>query len=86
MSDHQLSSRRTIYLPGAGIVFTSDISRALRVASKIEAGLVSINGAHFPAKVTPWSGWKQSGYGHEGGLEAIKEFVHSKTVHIHLTV
>lgn len=67
-------------------MFTSDISRALRVASKLEVGTLSINGSHYPSKVTPWSGWKQSGYGKEGGIESIKEFVQSKSIHVHLNV
>ncbi|KAM5382490.1 hypothetical protein ACJZ2D_002494 [Fusarium nematophilum] len=57
----------------SGIIFTSNISRALRVASKLEVGTLSINGAHWPSKFTPWGGWKQSGYGRESGLESVKE-------------
>lgn len=69
-----------------GIIFTSNISKALKVASKLEVGTLSINGAHWPSKVTPWGGWKQSGYGIESGLEAVKEFVHAKSIHVHLNV
>ncbi|KAH8688454.1 aldehyde dehydrogenase [Ilyonectria robusta] len=68
----------------SGIIFTSDISRALRVASKLEVGTLTINASHYPSKFTPWGGWKQSGYGREGGLEAVKEYVQSKTIHVNL--
>lgn len=68
----------------SGIVFTSNISRGLRVASNLEIGTVSINCAHFPNKQTSWGGWKQSGYGREGGLEAIKECLHAKSLHINI--
>ena len=69
-----------------GIIFTPNISRALRVASKIDVGTFSVNGVQTRSKFTPWGGWKGSGYGREGGLEAVKEYVQSKTVHIHLGV
>lgn len=69
-----------------GIIFTPNISRALRVASKIDVGTFSINGVHIPSKFTPWGGWKASGYGRESGLEAVKEYLQSKSVHVHLGV
>lgn len=69
-----------------GIVFTSDIARALRVASKLEVGTLSINSAHWPSKFTSWGGFKQSGYGRESGLEAVKEYVQSKSIHVALKV
>jgi aldehyde dehydrogenase (NAD+) len=71
-------------LTGTGIIFTSNIGRALKVASRLEVGTLSINCAHWPSKMTGWGGWKQSGYGREGGLEAIKEFVQSKAIHVFL--
>ncbi|KAL5603473.1 hypothetical protein FOVSG1_006223 [Fusarium oxysporum f. sp. vasinfectum] len=70
----------------SGIIFTSDISRALRVASDLNIGTLSINSAHMPIKQTPWGGWKQSGIGREGGLEGLKEYVQSKSIHVNLKV
>jgi acyl-CoA reductase-like NAD-dependent aldehyde dehydrogenase len=68
----------------SGIIFMSDISRALRVASNLDIGTLSINSAHMPIKQTPWGGWKQSGIGREGGLEGLKEYVQSKSIHVNL--
>ncbi|KAF4465158.1 aldehyde dehydrogenase [Fusarium albosuccineum] len=70
----------------SGIIFTSDITRALRVASKLDVGTLSINSAHWTSKQTPWGGWKQSGFGREGGLEGLKEYVQSKSIHVNLNL
>ncbi|KAK5045492.1 hypothetical protein LTR84_009110 [Exophiala bonariae] len=71
----------TPYGLGAAI-YTRDIARALRVAGQIEAGTVGINGAFATSYNTPFGGWKQSGYGRELGLEGIKAYLHSKTIHV----
>ncbi|UPK90648.1 hypothetical protein LCI18_001583 [Fusarium solani-melongenae] len=68
----------------SGIIFTSDITRGLRVASKLDVGTLSINSAHWTSKQTSWGGWKQSGFGREGGLEGLKEYVQSKSIHVNL--
>lgn len=47
-------------------VFTRDISRALRVARRLEVGSVGINVAATTKLDKPMSGWKQSGEGREG--------------------
>ena len=70
----------------AATVYTSDIGRALRVASKIEAGTVGINSAFATAPQTPFGGFKQSGYGRESGPQALKEYVQPKTIHINMNV
>jgi len=75
----------TTYGLGSSI-FTSDIARALRVASKIEAGTVGINSAFATSPQTPFGGVKQSGYGRESGLEGLKNYLHAKTIHINLNV
>lgn len=54
------------------------------MAAELEVGTLSINGSHLMHKTTSWGGWKQSGYGRESGLEAIKEYVQSKSIHVHL--
>lgn len=61
----------------AGYVFTGDVGRAHRTAGRLDAG----NGGAVPAgPAMPFGGRKQSGYGHQGGLAGVQEFVYSKHV------
>jgi aminomuconate-semialdehyde/2-hydroxymuconate-6-semialdehyde dehydrogenase len=64
----------------ASIVWTQDISKANRVASKIESGIVWINCWLLRDLRTPFGGVKNSGVGREGGWEALKFFTESKNV------
>lgn len=68
-----------------GAVWTSDISRAHRVAAEIEAGQVYVNtyGAGGGVEL-PFGGFKKSGYGREKGYEALDTFTATKTVVVHL--
>ena len=61
---------------------TSDISRAHRVAGKLEAGMVIINGLPGMSPGAPFGGYKQSGFGREGGRWGIEEFLQQKNVFI----
>ncbi|OJY63573.1 MAG: aldehyde dehydrogenase [Sphingobium sp. 66-54] len=65
-------------------VWTSDIARAHRMASRIEAGLVSVNTYRPIHWMLPYGGFKLSGIGRENGLEAIDQFLETKTVVIEL--
>lgn len=64
----------------AASVWTSDIGRAQRMAEKLETGIVWINTWLKRDLRTPFGGMKQSGYGREGGMDAIKFFTEAKTV------
>jgi len=55
---------------GAGI-WTTELSRAHRVAAQIEAGLVWVNTHHRNDPSSPWGGMKESGIGRENGIEAL---------------
>ena len=69
----------------AGYIFSNDISRVHRVAPKLDTGNVGVNGAFVTAGPTlPFGGRKQSGYGKQGGLAGVTEFVNTKTVTIAL--
>jgi aldehyde dehydrogenase (NAD+) len=69
----------------AAYLFTADLSRAHRMASRLEAGNVGINGGSAPAgPAMPFGGRKQSGYGKQGGLAGVAEFVDAKTVQVRL--
>lgn len=65
----------------AAYVQTGDPKRAERVASRLRAGMVHINGG--PHRYgSPFGGYKQSGNGREGGMFGLEDFLEVKTVHI----
>jgi aldehyde dehydrogenase (NAD+) len=66
-------------------VFTKDISRALRVAKRMEAGQVGINCSspiNFPNM--SFGGWKSSGEGMECGQDGLNQWTEKKSVFIAL--
>ncbi|KAK6376120.1 hypothetical protein LTS17_007371 [Exophiala oligosperma] len=68
-------------------VYTSDIARALRVTSLIEAGNIAVNSNYLPGHTVPFGGWKESGNGsREAGLAGLKSFMETKSVLINMKV
>ncbi|NLU71885.1 aldehyde dehydrogenase [Streptomyces sp. HNM0575] len=68
----------------AGAVFSRDISRALRVAERIEAGQIGVNTWVTGRVETPFGGYKNSGYGREKGIEALNHYSQLKCVIVRL--
>ena len=68
-----------------GGLWTSDVSRAHRVAARIEAGLVSVNTFRPVHWMLPYGGYKLSGIGRENGMDAVREFTETKTVVVELS-
>jgi aminomuconate-semialdehyde/2-hydroxymuconate-6-semialdehyde dehydrogenase len=66
----------------AATVWTRDLSKAQRMANSLETGIVWVNTWMQRDLRTPFGGSKQSGYGREGGLDAIKFFTEPKTISI----
>ena len=60
-------------------VWTKEFSQAHRVADKIEAGIVWINGHHLNDPSSPWGGFKDSGMGKENGIEAYESYTKVKS-------
>jgi aldehyde dehydrogenase (NAD+) len=60
-------------------VYTTDVRRAFRLARAVRAGTFGINGYNVEPHA-PFGGYKASGLGREGGIEAIKAFTEVKTV------
>jgi len=66
----------------AAAVWTSDIGRALRMSEKLQAGTVWINTYRAVSYMAPFGGYKDSGLGRENGMQAIREYLQTKTVWI----
>ena len=65
-------------------LWTQDVSRAHRVAQRIDCGTVWINCWLLRDLRVPFGGMKQSGVGREGGLEALRFFTEAKNVCVRL--
>jgi aldehyde dehydrogenase (NAD+) len=65
----------------AGAVWSKDESRAQRVARRIRAGQVDVNGGAFNLNA-PFGGFKQSGHGREAGVYGLEEFLEYKSLQL----
>jgi succinate-semialdehyde dehydrogenase/glutarate-semialdehyde dehydrogenase len=61
-------------------VFSKDFSEALRVAEKLESGMVAINRGVISDPAATFGGVKESGLGREGGFDGIHEFLEAKYI------
>lgn len=61
-------------------VFTTDPEQAMRVADKIEAGMVFVNGVGLEGAELPFGGVKRSGFGRELGRAGLDEFANKKLI------
>ena len=68
----------------AATIWTQDISKANRVAAKVESGIIWVNCWLLRDLRTPFGGMKNSGVGREGGWEALRFFTEAKNVCIDL--
>lgn len=64
----------------AAYVYTQSLDRALRVAEGIESGMVGINRGVISDAAAPFGGIKESGFGREGGIEGIEEYLETKYI------
>ncbi len=65
-------------------VYTRDIKRALRVVERLETGMVGLNQGIVSNAAAPFGGIKASGFGREGGVEGINEYLETKYVAINM--
>jgi aldehyde dehydrogenase (NAD+) len=65
----------------AGAVWSKDDAHAQRVARRIRAGQVDVNGGAFNMNA-PFGGFKQSGHGREAGVYGLEEFVEYKSLQL----
>ena len=65
----------------AGAVWSADDARAQKVARRIRAGQVDVNGGAFNMNA-PFGGFKQSGHGREAGVYGLEEFLEYKSMQL----
>ena len=63
-------------------IFTRDNGRAIRMAQKVQAGIVWVNTYRAVSPIAEFGGMKNSGYGRESGLQAIYDYTKPKTIWI----
>jgi aminomuconate-semialdehyde/2-hydroxymuconate-6-semialdehyde dehydrogenase len=68
----------------AASIWTSDLTRAHRVAARVQSGIIWVNCWMLRDLRTPFGGMKQSGVGREGGTEALRFFTEPKNVCVRL--
>lgn len=64
----------------AAFLFTDDLNRAMRVGRAIEAGIVGVNSGLVSNAANPFGGIKQSGYGREGSVYGIADYLQTKAL------
>jgi acyl-CoA reductase-like NAD-dependent aldehyde dehydrogenase len=69
----------------AAAVWTRDITKALRTARALRAGIVWINDTQPAPTEAPWGGYKQSGIGRELGAHGVEDYLESKHVWVNLS-
>jgi phenylacetaldehyde dehydrogenase len=73
-SDYGLSS----------MIWTRNLTAAHKLARKLRAGMVRVNGAWLPGGQAPFGGYKLSGWGRENGREGVEAYLETKTVILNL--
>jgi betaine-aldehyde dehydrogenase len=68
----------------AAAVWTTNITKGLRVIKELRAGITWINTYHPTYNEMPWGGYKQSGTGRELGLYGIQAYLETKQVNVNL--
>lgn len=66
----------------SGSLWTNDLRRALRVARRIESGVLSINSHSSVHAEAPFGGFKQSGLGRDLGMAAMEGYTELKNIYV----
>jgi betaine-aldehyde dehydrogenase len=66
----------------SGSIWTNDLKRALRVARRVESGVLSINSHSSVHVEAPFGGFKQSGLGRDLGMAALEGYTELKNIYV----
>jgi succinate-semialdehyde dehydrogenase/glutarate-semialdehyde dehydrogenase len=64
----------------AAYLYTSDISRAVKVSEALNFGVIGLNDGVPGTAQAPFGGMNQSGYGREGGHQGIRDYLEEKYI------
>ena len=64
----------------AAYAFTSSAQTATAIGDALESGMVGVNSVAISTPETPFGGVKDSGYGHEGGIEGLEAYLSRKFI------
>ncbi len=64
----------------SGMVSSSDLDRALRVAHRIRSGTMTVNGGQWYGAEAPFGGFKASGIGRQNGDEGFEQYLETRTI------
>jgi (Z)-2-((N-methylformamido)methylene)-5-hydroxybutyrolactone dehydrogenase len=79
---HALRIANDVRFGLAAAVWTSDIGRAIRMSERLQAGTVWVNTYRAVSFMAPFGGYKDSGLGRENGIDAVREYLQTKSVWI----
>ena len=68
----------------AASVWSENINVALQVAAQIKAGVVWVNSTNMFDAACGFGGYRESGYGREGGPEGLQEYLETKYVAVNM--
>ena len=64
----------------AAYTFTSSPKTATAIGDALQSGMVGVNSVAISTPETPFGGIKDSGYGHEGGIEGLEVYMNKKFI------
>ena len=64
----------------AAYFYSNDVRRIHRVTDALESGIVGVNEGALAAEAAPFGGVKESGYGREGSVHGLDDYLHIKYV------
>ena len=64
----------------AAYIISSEYQQIFRVTSQLQFGIIGVNEGAIRSVVAPFGGVKESGFGREGGLQGMDEYLQFKLV------
>jgi succinate-semialdehyde dehydrogenase/glutarate-semialdehyde dehydrogenase len=77
-----ISEANRLSLGLAGYAFTKSLKNADLLSRRVEVGMLWVNMSAMPSAEMPFGGIKDSGYGSEGGPEALEAYLNARSVGI----